>query len=386
MQLQLPSSISVQDFLDHYWQKQPLLMRNAIQNYDFYLTPEELAGLACEEEVESRMVLRHGEQDWELRHGPFDEETFTRLPDQDWTLLVQDVDKYLPEVAQLLQAFQFIPSWRFDDIMVSYAVTGGSVGPHTDTYDVFLIQASGKRRWQIGNRAGSDALLPDLPVRILEKFAPEETWTLEPGDVLYLPLGVAHWGVAEDADCMTWSVGLRAPSVAEMLGSFTQFLLDHVPESLHFKDPPLHPQDSPSEIQPAALTTVGNLLQTWLSDMDLQQQWFGCFSTEIKEHLFIEQPEQTVTAETLLEKLLQESPIHHPFSRYAWSKGGDGSFYLFVCGEMFKLPPQSRAVLMQLCDDKISGPALTAACQANKALLEAVTEIVNQGWLDFGDD
>ncbi|WP_293674967.1 cupin domain-containing protein, partial [Thiolapillus sp.] len=184
MQLQLPSSISVQDFLDHYWQKQPLLMRNAIQNYDFYLTPEELAGLACEEEVESRMVLRHGEQDWELRHGPFDEETFTRLP----------------EVAQLLQAFQFIPSWRFDDIMVSYAVTGGSVGPHTDTYDVFLIQASGKRRWQIGNRAGSDALLPDLPVRILEKFAPEETWTLEPGDVLYLPLGVAHWGVAEDAD------------------------------------------------------------------------------------------------------------------------------------------------------------------------------------------
>lgn len=204
--------------------------------------------------------------------------------------------------------------------------------------------------------------------------------------MLYLPLGVAHWGVAEDADCMTWSVGLRAPSVAEMLGSFTQFLLDHVPESLHFKDPPLHPQDSPSEIQPAALTTVGNLLQTWLSDMDLQQQWFGCFSTEIKEHLFIEQPEQTVTAETLLEKLLQESPIHHPFSRYAWSKGGDGSFYLFVCGEMFKLPPQSRAVLMQLCDDKISGPALTAACQANKALLEAVTEIVNQGWLDFGDD
>ena len=385
MQLQLPSSISIQDFLDKYWQKRPLLMRNAVRDYDFVLTPEELAGLACEEEVESRMVLRHGEQDWELRHGPFDEEMFTRLPDQDWTLLVQDVDKYLPEVAQLLQAFRFIPSWRFDDIMISYAVPGGSVGPHTDTYDVFLIQARGQRRWQIGNRAQDPELLPDLPIRVLKDFEPEQEWLLEPGDVLYLPPGMAHWGIGEGGDCMTWSVGLRAPSVPELLGSLTQYLLDHVPQDAHFTDPPLSPQESPAQILPDALATVSRKLDHWLLDEDLRLRWFGCFSTEVKEHLFIEPREETVQQAQLTRLFARQPWQRHPFSRWAWSeRPQDEGLYLFVCGEAFELPGNCREQIRRLCEDHQLNPDLLQ--NAEPALLQVLVQLINENWLEPCND
>ncbi|HDK37658.1 MAG TPA: cupin domain-containing protein [Thiolapillus brandeum] len=386
MQLNLPAALSAQDFLNSYWQKKPLLMRNAIQDYDFSLSPEELAGLACEEDIESRMVLQHGSNDWELRHGPFDEDTFAQLPKTNWTLLVQDVDKYIPHVASLMHLFRFIPSWRFDDIMISYAVAGGSVGPHTDTYDVFLIQAQGKRRWQIGNKASSDALLPDLPVRILADFAPEEEWLLEPGDVLYLPPGVAHWGIAEDDSCMTWSVGLRAPSVPEMLGSFTQYLLDHVPESLHYIDPDLKPQDRPAEIKAAAFAQADKQLQTWLDDVDLKQRWFGCFSTEVKEHLFIEALEPPLSTKQLLRKLEHGFLKRHPFSRYAWSERTHDGLYLFVCGEVFELPASCKDTLIQLCEAPRLGSDLLANCHHDKSFLHVLTELVNQNWLEFSHD
>lgn len=385
MQLQLPSSLSVQDFLDQYWQKKSLLMRNAIRDYAFDLSPEELAGLACEQDVESRMVLQHDRNAWELHHGPFDEAVFAQLPETNWTLLVQDVDKYIPSIAALMRLFRFIPSWRFDDIMISYAVTGGSVGPHTDSYDVFLIQAQGRRRWQTGNKAQSDALLPDLPVRILKDFEAEDEWILEPGDMLYLPPGVAHWGIAADDACMTWSIGLRTPSVSEMLGSYTQYLLDHVPETQHFHDPALSPQDSPSEIQTSAVDLVNVQLEAWLRNNDMKQRWFGCFSTEIKEQLFIEPPEQTITAEQLLGKLQDHSTQRHPFSRYAWSEGKDEQLYLFVCGELFELPAESKSAIAQLCDDAKSQRVLFEACQHSGVVLEAVTELFNQGWLTLED-
>ncbi|WP_456380915.1 JmjC domain-containing protein [Thiolapillus sp.] len=361
-------------------------MRNAIQGYAFDLSPQELAGLACEEQVESRMVLQHDENSWELRHGPFDEAAFSRLPETNWTLLVQDVDKYIPHIAALMQLFHFIPSWRFDDIMISYAVTGGSVGPHTDTYDVFLIQAQGKRRWQVGNKAPSDTLLPDLPVRILAEYEPEEEWVLEPGDVLYLPPGMAHWGVAEDDACMTWSVGLRAPSVPEMLGSFTQYLLDHVPEQQHFHDPALTPQDSPAEIRLSAFAQVEKQLGAWLHDADMQQRWFGCFSTEIKEHLFIDLPEQQLSPEQLLHKLQHARLQHHPFSRYAWAARSSGDLYLFVCGEVFELPAECRTAVMHLCDDASCRSGLLSACKNNKQFLHTITELLNQNWLEFHHD
>jgi len=385
MQLKFPDSLSIQDFLDHYWQKKPLLMPDAIQDYDFDLSPEELAGLACEEDVESRIVLQQGRSEWELRYGPFDDTVFAELPETDWTLLVQDVDKYVPAIAELMRRFHFIPSWRFDDIMISYAITGGSVGPHTDTYDVFLIQARGKRRWQIGNKAKSDALLPNLPVRILEAFEPEKEWTLKPGDILYLPPGIAHWGVAEDDDCMTWSVGLRAPSTPEMLGSFTQHLLDHIPEETHFCDPPLSPQNSPAQIRPEAIEQAVKQLDAWLLNEDLRQRWFGCFSTELKAHLFIEPRTHSIDQTQLPELFRRQDWRRHPFSRWAWSERPDRQgLYLFVCGEVFELPEHCQNRLRRLCDDRQLGQSLLQ--DVDPALLQVLARLINESWLVPCDD
>src|SRR5690606_32440789 len=212
--LQILGGISAREFLRDYWQKKPLLIRQAIPDFQNPLSPDELAGLSLEEEVESRLVIEHGDSPWELRRGPFAEDTYQQLPERDWTLLVQAVDQLVPEVAELLQHFRFLPNWRIDDVMISYATDGGGVGPHFDNYDVFLLQAHGRRRWRIG-RQKDKTLRPGLPLKILAAFEPEEEHVLEPGDMLYLPPGWAHDGIAE-GECMTYSIGFRSPNGAQL--------------------------------------------------------------------------------------------------------------------------------------------------------------------------
>jgi 50S ribosomal protein L16 3-hydroxylase len=192
-------------------------MRQAATGLDV-IDGDTLAGLALEEEVESRLISGAGRGPWELRHGPFEEEMFSSLPDNDWTLLVQSVDHYLAEVSLLLDSFSFLPAWRLEDIMISYAAKGGSVGPHFDQYDVFLVQASGSRRWQIGQWCdGSTLLLPHDSLKLLADFQVQEEFVLDAGDVLYLPPGLAHWGIADSDDCITWSVGLRSPDLYQAI-------------------------------------------------------------------------------------------------------------------------------------------------------------------------
>ena len=188
--------LSPAEFLDQYWQKKPCLIRQAIPGFEQLLDGDDLAGLACEEMSDARLVKGTMEAaDWSVEHGPFDEDAFSALPPENWTLLVQDVEKHYAPLQELMQQFQFIPSWRLDDLMISYAVPGGSVGPHTDQYDVFLLQATGRRRWQIASSFDA-GLLEDCPLNVLEQFSPEQEWVLEPGDMLYLPPNIAHHGVA----------------------------------------------------------------------------------------------------------------------------------------------------------------------------------------------
>lgn len=162
--LQLLGGLTAREFLRDYWQKKPLLVRQAIPDFESPISPDELAGLALEEEVESRLVIEHGERPWELQRGPFNEDTFQDLPERDWTLLVQAVDQFVPEVAELLEDFKFLPKWRIDDLMISFAAPGGGVGPHFDNYDVFLLQAHGHRRWQIGQMCDADSPLLPTPI------------------------------------------------------------------------------------------------------------------------------------------------------------------------------------------------------------------------------
>ncbi|HKE48550.1 MAG TPA: cupin domain-containing protein, partial [Rhodanobacteraceae bacterium] len=195
-------------FLREFWQKKPLLIRGAVADFRDPLTPDDLAGLACEPSALSRIVIHEARRDrWTLRTGPFDPADFARLPKRDWTLLVQDVDKWDADVAALLPRFSFLPAWRIDDVMVSYAVDGGSVGAHVDHYDVFLLQGLGRRDWRIStDPRAPKATRDDAEIKLLRTFEPTHAWTLEPGDMLYLPPGVPHHGVA-DGECLTYSVG-----------------------------------------------------------------------------------------------------------------------------------------------------------------------------------
>jgi 50S ribosomal protein L16 3-hydroxylase len=245
-------NLTADEFLRDYWQKQPLLIRNAFENFKSPLTPDELAGLACEEEVESRIILeKDGDKPWQCRYGPFQEQEFEKLPATHWTLLVQECNKHHQDIALLLERFNFIPNWRIDDVMVSYAPQHGSVGPHIDQYDVFLLQGLGRRRWQINAQAvHENDFIPDLDLRILKHFTPDEEWILQPGDMLYLPPGVAHYGVALE-ECITLSVGLRAPSYADLIGSFIEYQLSHLDSDLfapRYSDPELKRQQHPGEI------------------------------------------------------------------------------------------------------------------------------------------
>src|SRR3990170_7562789 len=204
-------------FLTDFWQKRPLLIRSPWRAWNNPLAPDELAGLACESDVESRLVTQLPDT-WELEHGPLSGTRFAQLGKQPWTLLVQAVDHHVPAVAALLEPFRFIPNWRIDDVMVSYAVEGGGVGPHFDQYDVFLVQGLGRRRWQLGRLCDhATELLPHDDLRLLASFEPTDEWILEPGDILYVPPRVAHNGIAVSDDCMTYSIGFRAPSRRELI-------------------------------------------------------------------------------------------------------------------------------------------------------------------------
>lgn len=276
--------LTVETFLRDYWQQKPLLIRNAFPNLDPVITADELAGLSLEEEVESRLIqFKPDSSEYQLECGPLNEETFAKLPESHWTLLVQAVDHYSPEAKALLNAFKFVPNWRIDDLMISYATPGGGVGPHFDNYDVFLIQAEGTRRWELGDIESSQSpRLPDAPVMILSEFEKRESFELEPGDMLYLPPQAAHNGIATSENCITYSAGFRAPSDAEILRAVS----DHIGESLtseqRFSDAKRPVCQSPGEIEQASIKQIAQRLSELLSDQGALETAIGTLLSEAK--------------------------------------------------------------------------------------------------------
>ncbi|MCF5105124.1 cupin domain-containing protein, partial [Pseudomonas proteolytica] len=321
--LQLLGGITAREFLRDYWQKKPLLIRQAIPDFESPIDADELAGLALEEEVESRLVIEHGERPWELRRGPFAEDAFSTLPEREWTLLVQAVDQFVPEVAELLEQFRFLPSWRIDDVMISFAAPGGSVGPHFDNYDVFLLQAQGKRNWKIGQMCSSESpLLQHADLRILAEFEESAEWVLEPGDMLYLPPRLAHFGIAED-DCMTYSVGFRAPSAAEVLTHFTDFLSQYLTDEERYTDADAQPVSDPHQIQSDALDRLKSLLAEHMSDERMLLTWFGQFMTEPRYPELVAGPEELAQDEVISSLEDGAVLIRNPSARLAWSEVDD---------------------------------------------------------------
>ena len=234
----LPSNFDRALFLREYWQKKPLLIRAADDSFSDPISAEELAGLACEDCIESRLIVQDTQKNrWAMERGPFTEERFKQLPDGPWSLLVQAVDQWHEGVRALLKGFDFIPNWRIDDVMISYATDTGGVGPHFDYYDVFLIQGAGQKRWQLGGHAdGNSPCIADNDLRLLADFKVEEEWVVNPGDILYLPPNYAHHGVAIGAS-ITYSVGFRTPSLAEIIDDLSHELIQNLPQETRYQSP-----------------------------------------------------------------------------------------------------------------------------------------------------
>ncbi len=376
----LLGGLTPREFLKRHWQKKPLLIRGAFPGFISPITPEELAGLACEAGVESRLVTQlRKPPGWRLRHGPFRHKDFTRLPRRGWTLLVQDVDKYLPAIASLLDPFRFIPSWRIDDLMISYATDGGSVGPHVDAYDVFLLQAEGMRRWSISTLPQQDADAPGLELKQVKSFQPEESWLLRPGDMLYLPPGVAHHGVAF-GDCLTFSIGFRAPSEAEMLADLGAQLMQGARRDVHYTDPDMEPSGHTGEIIAAARARARKMLRAQLRPTDETLDiWFGRLMTEAKPWLKPSPPARRCTPALLKARLKQGKFLRwHPAVRVAWFDARR-SCHLFVDGVHHPLPARLAGFVRMLGDSRVLDAGGLLRHAANPIAQDLLLGCINAG-------
>ncbi len=384
-------------FLREYWQKQPLLIRGAFPQMRAPLSPEDLAGLACEEFALARLVIKDDPEAstssrpgngrgpvpgtdtncWTVRDGPFAEADFAELPESHWTLLVQDVDKWDADVAALREHFTFLPSWRIDDVMVSYAADGGSVGAHIDQYDVFLLQGMGRRHWAIStDPAAPMDFREDVELRLLREFVPTHEWILEPGDVLYLPPGVPHHGVA-DGNCMTFSVGMRAPSKAELTTDLADHLASRWSDADRYTDVDLKTARHAGEIDAATLARLRTILPVGgsLDDTTLCD-WFGRFITRYR-CAYTAAPRTRAMSEAQFRQRLNRVTriLRNPLSRFAWAKAGRAT-HLYVAGEMHAC---SQRLATTLCS---AGPHPMTLdedwSQVDRALL---LELVNTGHL-----
>lgn len=379
--LAFPQGMDARRFLSEHWQRRPLLMPDALPGFRPALGADELAGLACEPEVESRLVLERGDRPWEVRHGPFAESDFAALPESHWTLLVQDVDKHVPQVADLLDAFGFLPLWRLDDIMISFATDQGSVGPHTDEYDVFLVQAQGRRRWRIDPHPDPGAAcIPGLDLRILESFNPREQWLLGPGDVLYLPPGVPHWGIAE-GPCMTWSVGLRAPQWRELASAWCdRAVATRVPQG-RYRDPDLEPPRYRGEIPTAVLSEVRERIELALLGADDAElaAWLGDFATEPKEHLEAIPRDDPLAPEALRRALEAAGRLERGPSRLLFARPGGDHLLVFAGGETHRLPARYLDFAVLLTQARTLGGERLLSWLAEPDCLLLLCTLYNRG-------
>lgn len=392
--LLLLGGLTPAEFLAEYWQKKPLLIKNAIPNFTGLLNPDELAGLACEEDVQSRIV-EYKKGKWFASHGPFDDEYFANLPesptkDHNWTLLVQSLNHHLPEGAALLQKFDFIPHARLDDLMVSYAPNGGGVGPHFDSYDVFLLQGQGKRLWRISEQTDL-SLVDGAPLRILQNFDTAQEWLVEAGDLLYLPPHLAHWGIAvTDAgiDCMTYSIGFRAPKNQELATEFLGFMQDRLNQDQLvlegnfldkiYQDADLTLQNHPAEIGKKMINTVSENLKEIKWSNALVAEFLGTYLSEPKPDIIFN-TNKKMSLSVFGEKLVKVGIALDLKSLMLFFDN-----HFFLNGEMTRFTDESAAILMMLADNRrIDATDLEAYTPLNPTLLQQLHDWYIAGYLRF---
>jgi 50S ribosomal protein L16 3-hydroxylase len=367
--LALLGGISPEQFMRQYWHKKPLLIRGAVAHFKPLVSEDELWDYAASHEVESRLIQKTA-KGWKLTHGPIDEPIPTKK--KDWTLLVQGMDVHARVVHELLQQFRFVPDARLDDLMISLAGEGGGVGPHFDSYDVFLLQASGRRRWQISAQKDL-ALVDGAPLKILQNFKPTQEWVLEPGDMLYLPPRYAHDGVALDAGCQTYSIGFRAPKAGELAREILHRLAEEIADGMEddpklsalYADKTQEATAQPGQL-PAALTAfAADAVNKALTDKTLIEQLIGEYLTDPKANVYFDEGSLPKSYSNV---------VLHPATRMSYD-----AKHMFINGQSFKCAGTDAKLLRKLADERqISTTELRAG---SAALMPAIGEFAKEGWL-----
>ena len=369
--LQLLGNITPAQFLRDYWHKKPLLIRGAIPGFKPLIKLDKLAELAKLNYVESRLVTMQDGQ-WDMQHGPL-----TELPpasQREWTMLVQGANLYDERAEALLRQFRFVPDARLDDLMISYATDGGGVGPHFDSYDVFLLQAQGKRRWRISAQQDLE-LVEGLPLKILANFEAEEEFVLEPGDMLYLPPHYAHDGVAE-GECMTYSIGFRAPAYQEIGEAFLQFMADSIDLPGRYADPELQPAKNPAEIPREMLSTITEELNKVRWDEEDVAIFLGEYLSEPKHNVFFTAPPKPLVVGRFMEQAGKKG-LRLSSKTLMLYRGKN----VFINGESFAVGRADKAVLDVLANERRLDGALLAT--ATDDVLDALYTWYQDGWIEL---
>lgn len=371
--------LTAEQFLNEYWQKKPLLVRGAFPEIADLLTPEDLQELSMEDGVEARLIQEKGKTPWELRQGPFTEKDFKGMPKSHWTLLVQAVDHYFPALSEYLDEFNFIPSWRVDDVMISYAPQGGSVGPHYDRYDVFLIQGKGQRRWQLGPFVDEHTpRQPHASLRLLAEMPVEFDEILNPGDMLYVPPFLAHNGVAEN-DCMTYSIGFRAPHLSNLLECVIDTALERSGVDVLYTDPDLKADsENNGKLTSESLASLRRQMMKLLESENLFAEVCGQTLSEPKYDDYEPQGEE-LSSEEISEAIANGAfLVRDPASRYLYLEI-DGKTRVYINGE--EQCPENNDIpfLVMLCNRRILPPSTLG--NLSEAALKTAERLVSEGLL-----
>jgi len=367
----LLGQLSPRQFMRRHWQKTPCLIRQAVPDVQSPVERSALFALAARDDVESRLVAQAGER-WTLRHGPFTRRQIPPRSRPGWTLLVQGLDLHVPAARTLLDAFRFLPEARMDDLMISYASDGGGVGPHLDSYDVFLLQVNGRRRWRVGPVRDA-SLVPDMPVKLLANFHPTEEWLLEPGDMLYLPPRWGHDGVAVGDDCMTCSIGFRTPTPTELARDVLQRLTDALEapgDEPHYRDPAGAATATPGLIPQALQHFAQKAVVDALNDANSLACALGESLTEPKSIVWFDgggtlDQGQGVRLDARTRMMYDAR-------------------HVFINGESFRASGRDARLMRALADERVL--AARAVAQLGGDAFELLADWVEAGWIHGTDD
>lgn len=365
--------MTVERFLKEYWHKKPLLIRQAIPEFKAFFNPDDALAALQDESFESRVIVQNGATDWNMTQGPLKPRQVPSRKKKNWTALIQGVDLNDASGHALLNLFRFVPDARLDDLMVSFATDGGGVGPHLDSYDVFLLQAHGQRHWKIGKTA-DETLVPNMPLKTLKNFTHTEEFTLEAGDMLYLPPQYAHDGVAV-GDCMTYSVGFRAPTYRELGVALLNFVEDNIEIEGRYADAKLKPQTTPAELPKTMVDDVYNTLQQLKWDKGWVAECLGCYLSEPKNNVLFDLP-SPISAAVFKKTLKKNGAVLARGTKMLYSVP-----WVFINGEHLVADGADAKILQQFANARCVDAIDVAIWDDKSALWDALYEWFMQGWV-----